>query len=52
MYKQIAQNKRRTVLIIIGFVILIGAIAIVLLSSYYPAKKASNVDILTTLRNE
>ena len=32
--------------------ILIGAIAIVLLSSYYPAKKASNVDILTTLRNE
>jgi len=27
MYKQIAQNKRRTVLIIIGFVILIGAIA-------------------------
>lgn len=32
--------------------ILIGAIVIVLLSSYYPAKKASNVDILTTLRNE
>jgi putative ABC transport system permease protein len=32
--------------------ILVGAIVIVLLSSYYPAKKASNVDILTTLRNE
>ena len=27
MYKQIAENKRRTVLIIIGFVIMIGAIA-------------------------
>lgn len=32
--------------------ILFGAIVIVALSSYYPAKKASNVDILTTLRNE
>ena len=27
MYKQIAENKRRTVLIIIGFVVMIGAIA-------------------------
>ena len=27
MYKQIAENKRRTVYVIIGFVILIGAIA-------------------------
>ena len=27
MYKQIAENKRRTVFIIVGFVILIGAIA-------------------------
>ncbi|WKW19495.1 ABC transporter permease [Campylobacter fetus subsp. fetus] len=32
--------------------IIIGAIFIVAFSSYYPAKKASNVDILTTLRNE
>lgn len=32
--------------------ILVGAIVIVTLSSYYPAKKASNIDILTTLRNE
>ncbi|MCR8696482.1 MULTISPECIES: ABC transporter permease [Campylobacter] len=32
--------------------ILVGALIIVLLSSYYPAKKASNIDILTTLRNE
>lgn len=29
-----------------------GAFFIVLLSSYYPAKKASEVDILTVLRNE
>jgi len=29
-----------------------GAFMIVLLSSYYPAKKASEVDILTVLRNE
>ena len=29
-----------------------GAFAIVVLSSYYPAKKASEVDILTVLRNE
>ena len=30
----------------------IGAVVIVLLSSYYPSKKATEVDILTTLRNE
>ena len=29
-----------------------GAFVIVILSSYYPAKKASEVDILTVLRNE
>ena len=29
-----------------------GAFSIVVLSSYYPAKKASEVDILTVLRNE
>lgn len=34
------------------FMIVVGAIFIVCFSSYYPAKKASNVDILTTLRNE
>ena len=33
-------------------VIILGAFIIVLLSSYYPAKKASEVDILTVLRNE
>jgi len=32
--------------------IIIGSIVIVIGSSYYPAKKASEVDILTTLRNE
>ncbi|MBU1658309.1 ABC transporter permease [bacterium] len=32
--------------------IVIGAFAIVIASSYYPAKKASEVDILTVLRNE
>jgi putative ABC transport system permease protein len=32
--------------------IIIGAFAIVVASSYYPAKKASEVDILTVLRNE
>lgn len=31
---------------------LLGAIIIVALSSYYPAKKAANVDVLSTLRNE
>ena len=30
----------------------IGAVLIVLFSSYYPSKKATEVDILTTLRNE
>ena len=34
------------------FLIVFGAFVIVLLSSYYPAKKASEVDILTVLRNE
>lgn len=33
-------------------IIVIGAFFIVLLSSYYPSKKASEVDILTVLRNE
>jgi putative ABC transport system permease protein len=32
--------------------IVIGAFTIVVASSYYPAKKASEVDILTVLRNE
>ena len=32
--------------------IVVGAFAIVVGSSYYPAKKASEVDILTVLRNE
>ncbi len=32
--------------------ILAGAFVIVLLSSFYPAKKASEVDVLTVLRNE
>jgi len=30
----------------------VGAVFIVLFSSYYPSKKATEVDILTTLRNE
>ena len=34
------------------FIIVFGAFFIVILSSYYPAKKASEVDILTVLRNE
>ncbi len=34
------------------FMIIVGAFAIVILSSFYPAKKASEVDILTVLRNE
>jgi len=32
--------------------IIVGAFSIVVASSYYPAKKASEVDILTVLRNE
>ncbi len=32
--------------------IITGAFVIVILSSYYPAKKASEVDVLTVLRNE
>ncbi len=34
------------------FMIVFGAFIIVLLSSFYPAKKASEVDVLTVLRNE
>ncbi len=34
------------------FLIVVGAFVIVIVSSYYPAKKASEVDILTVLRNE
>ncbi len=32
--------------------IVIGAVIIVLLSSFYPAKKATDIDVLETLRNE
>lgn len=32
--------------------ILIGAVIIVLLSSFYPAKKATNIDVIDVLRNE
>ncbi len=32
--------------------IVIGAIVIVLISSFYPAKKATDIDVLATLRNE
>jgi len=32
--------------------IVIGAIVIVFLSSYYPAKKATNIDVIDVLRNE
>lgn len=32
--------------------IIVGSFLIVLLSAYYPAKKASEVDVLTVLRNE
>jgi len=34
------------------FLIISGAFVIVILSSFYPVKKASEVDILTVLRNE
>ena len=34
------------------FLIIFGAFVIVIISSFYPAKKASEVDILTVLRNE
>ncbi len=32
--------------------IVVGAVLIVLLSSFYPAKKATEIDVLSTLRNE
>ncbi|NLY04072.1 MAG: ABC transporter permease [Campylobacter sp.] len=32
--------------------IVVGALVIVVLSSYYPAKKATQIDVLDTLRNE
>ncbi len=32
--------------------IVVGAFGIVIASAYYPAKKASEVDVLTVLRNE
>ena len=32
--------------------IVIGAVVIVLFSSFYPAKKATDIDVLSTLRNE
>jgi len=32
--------------------ILIGAVVIVVFSSYYPAKKATNIDVIDVLRNE
>jgi len=34
------------------FSIVIGAIVIVVLSSFYPSKKATEIDVLSTLRNE
>ncbi len=34
------------------FSIVLGAVIIVLLSSFYPAKKATDIDVLETLRNE
>ncbi len=34
------------------FMIVVGAFMVVIASAYYPAKKASEVDILTVLRNE
>ncbi len=38
---------------IIDFIsIIIGAAIIVILSSYYPAKKATNIDVIDVLRNE
>lgn len=34
------------------FLIVLGSLLIALLSSYYPAKKASEIDVLSVLRNE
>ena len=61
--KRISEGKRLVIyyedvvtysdLSIKDFVLIVsGAFAIVIASSYYPAKKASEVDILTVLRNE
>jgi putative ABC transport system permease protein len=32
--------------------IVLGSVVIVFLSSYYPAKKATNINVLEVLRNE
>ena len=46
-------SKLPLVLNTIDFIsILFGSILIVLLSSYYPAKKATTIDVLEVLRNE
>jgi putative ABC transport system permease protein len=46
-------SKIPTDLSLVDFcLIVIGAVVVIMLSSFYPAKKASEVDILTTLRFE
>jgi putative ABC transport system permease protein len=46
-------SKIPTDLSLVDFcLIIIGAVVVIMLSSFYPAKKASEVDILTTLRFE
>jgi len=41
------------VLDIVDFIsIVVGSMIIVFLSSYYPAKKATQIDVLDVLRNE